>query len=103
MTTATKRGILAAVTAVVLLALGVGVGAVVGDALGIRTEAATQMTSAAPAETDIAAAVPPPRITAIDVPAGARFDAALDELKDAAADASEASGEASLTVVTGDG
>src|SRR3954454_22456845 len=103
MTKATKRGILAVVTAIVLLALGAGVGAVVGDALGIRTEAATQMSPAAPSATDIGAAVPPPRFTTVDAPQGARFDAALDELTDAAAGASETSGEASLTVVAGDG
>ena len=48
MTTATRRGVLAVVTIVVLLALGAGVGVVVGDALGIRTEPATQMDPAAP-------------------------------------------------------
>ena len=48
MTTATRRGILALITALVLLALGVvvgvvGAGVVVGDALGIRTESAERL------------------------------------------------------------
>lgn len=103
MTTATRRGILAIVTFIVLLALGVGVGAVVGDALGIRTESATQMSPAAPAGTDIPAFAPPPRFTNVDAPSGPRVDAALDELLGAAADASARSGEASLTVVAGGG
>ena len=36
MTTATRRAVLAVVTVVVLVALGAGLGLVVGDALGIR-------------------------------------------------------------------
>ncbi len=98
MTKTAKRGILAVVTAIVLVALGAGIGVVVGDALGIRTESATQMDPAAPTDTEIAAAVPPPRFTSLDAPDGPRYDAALDELRDAAADASATSGEASLSV-----
>ena len=70
MTKATKRGILAVVTIIVLLALGVGLGAVVGDALGIRTEPATQMEPAAPTAPDAAPAVPAPRFTTVDAPVG---------------------------------
>ncbi len=103
MTKATKRGILAVVTAIVLLALGVGLGVVVGDALGIRTEPATQMDPAAPEATEIVDAVAPPRFTTVDAPDGVRVDAALDELLDASSDASVRAGEASLTVVAGDG
>src|SRR5690554_3297982 len=40
MTTARRRGLLAVVTGVGLLALGAGVAVAVGDALGIRTEVA---------------------------------------------------------------
>src|SRR6185436_2752857 len=73
MTKATKRGILAVVTVIVLLALGVGLGIVVGDALGIRTDPASQMDPAEPTAAD------------------------------AAVDAPEQAGEASLTVVSGGG
>ena len=104
MTTATRRAILAVVTIVVLVALGAGVGVVVGDALGIRTEPATQMEPAPPV---VPAAEPrscPRReFTAIDAPQTVRVDVALDELADAAADASETAGAASLTVVAGTG
>lgn len=44
MTTATRRGILAAVTALVLLAIGIGAGVVVTDALGIRADLASNLT-----------------------------------------------------------
>src|SRR5207344_1255946 len=103
MTKATKRGILAVVTIIVLLALGVGLGAVVGDALGIRTEPATQMEPAAPTEPDAAPAVAPPRFTTVDTPVGPRYDAALDSLLEATADASYDAVDTSLTVVAGDG
>ncbi len=103
MTTARRRGILAVVTAVVLLAIGAGVGIVVGDALGIRTEPATQMTPAEPVVPDVAAAVAPPSFTAIDAPGGLRIDTALDELRDATAAAPQRAGEASLTVTAGTG
>jgi hypothetical protein len=98
MTTARRRGILAVVTAIVLLALGAGVAFAVGDALGIRTEPAAQMqpapaTVAAP--TDAAA---PPEIVALDVPTTVRVGVAVDELLDAVADAPKREGEASLTV-----
>ena len=76
MTLAMKRGILAVVTVILLLALGIGLGVVVGDALGIRTEPATQMEPAAPAAVDVAPAVAPPRFTTVDAPAGPRVDAA---------------------------
>ena len=103
MTKATKRGILAVVTIIVLLALGVGLGAVVGDALGIRTEPATQMEPAAPTTPDVAVAVPAPRFTTVDTPSGPRYDAALDSLLEATAEAPERAGDTGLTVVAGDG
>jgi hypothetical protein len=98
MTTATRRGTLAVVVAVILVALGAGLGVVVGDALGIRTEPATQMQPAAPQTPAVAAVVAPPEITTIDVPDGPRFEAAVQELQDAVAAAPERSGERALSV-----
>src|SRR4051812_29484258 len=103
MTKATRRGILAVVTCILLPALGLGVGLVVGDALGIRTESSEQMTPAAPVVPAITAAVAPPEFTAIDAPDTVRVDEAIIDLQDAVADASERAGAASLTVrVSGD-
>src|SRR6478735_5784160 len=103
MPTARRRGILAAVTALVLLAMGLGVGLAVGDALGIRTEPSTQMEPADPVVPAISQPVVPPAFTTIDAPGTARISAALDELSAATADAPGTSGEASLTVVAGEG
>jgi len=101
MATATRRGILAVVTAVVLLALGAGLGIAVGDALGIRTEPATQMQPAPAEPVAVAEAVAPPRFTALDVPPTVRVGVAIDELLDAVADAPVREGEATLTATTG--
>ena len=87
MSTARRRGMLAVVTAIVLLALGLGVGVVVGDALGIRPRPSTQMTPADPVVPEIAARRPAPRFGAIDAPDTPRVTLALHELTDAAADA----------------
>ncbi len=103
MTTATRRGILAVVTSIVLLALGLGLGVVVGDALGIRTEPAAQMEPAAPTEPDLGPPVAAPRWTTVDAPEGPRYDAALDSLLEATADAAQRGDETSLTVTAGDG
>src|SRR5690349_11196059 len=103
MTTARRRGILAVVTAIVLVALGAGLGVVVGDALGIRTEPAEQMSPAAPTAPDLGPAVPAPRWTTIDAPAGERYDAAIDSLLAATAGAPERGADASLVVVAGEG
>ncbi|WP_127476915.1 hypothetical protein [Microbacterium sulfonylureivorans] len=103
MTKATRRGILAVVTTVVLVALGAGLGVAVGDALGIRTEPAEQMSPAAPTVPDLGQAVPAPRWTGVEAPEGARYDAAIDSLLDATADAFEREGDTTLTVVAGDG
>lgn len=103
MTTATRRGILAAVTAVVLLAIGIGLGVVVGDALGIRTEPSEQMQPAAPTVPGVVAAVPAPTFTTVDAPSGPRYDAALESLLEATAEATAREGEVSLTVAAGDG
>lgn len=102
MTTARRRGILAAVTAIVLLAMGTGIAFAVGDALGIRTEPATQMQPAAPVVAAAAEAVAPPEITPVDVPDTVRVNVAMDELLGAVADASERAGAASLTVALAD-
>ncbi|MET0296845.1 MAG: hypothetical protein ABW024_05560, partial [Microbacterium sp.] len=98
MATATRRGILAVVTAVVLLALGAGIGVVVGDALGIRTEASAQMTPAEPVVPLVAATVPAPLISIGDVPDDPRIALAAETVKDAARAASETSGAATLAV-----
>ncbi|UOQ88224.1 hypothetical protein MUN74_13135 [Agromyces endophyticus] len=98
MTTAKRRGILAVITACVLVALGLGVAFAVGDALGIRTEPSEQMRPAAAAVPDVAAPVSPPEFTSLDVPDTVRFGVALDELRDAVADAPAREGEASLAV-----
>lgn len=98
MTTARRRGILAVVTAIVLLALGLGVAVVVGDALGIRTEPAEQMRPAAAAVSDVAEPVAPPEFTSFDVPDTERVSVAIEELTDAVASASARTGTASLSV-----
>jgi hypothetical protein len=98
MTQATRRAILAVVTGIVLLALGFGAAVVVGDALGIRSEPATQMQPAAPVVPTVADAAAPPSISSLDVPTTERVGVAVDELLDAVADAPERVGEASVTV-----
>ncbi|WP_314507926.1 hypothetical protein [uncultured Microbacterium sp.] len=103
MTTATRRAIVAVVTIVALVALGAGLGVVVGDALGIRTEPAAQMQPAAPVVPASTVAVLPPEFTQIDAPLTERVAVAVGELTDAVADAAGTAGAASLTVVAGDG
>ncbi len=104
MKTATKRGILAVVVSIVLISLGAGVGVVLSDALGIRTEPATQMEPAAPAVPVATTAVPPPLFTTVDdAQRDERVNVALEELSDAVADAPERAGEATLTIVPGTG
>ena len=98
MTTETRRGILAVVTAVVLIALGLGLGVVVGDALGIRTEPASQMETAAPTSVEVADPVAPPSLAQVRAPDTLRIDAALDELRDAIEVAPERQGTVALTV-----
>ncbi|MCC2033948.1 hypothetical protein [Microbacterium allomyrinae] len=99
MTQATRRGILAVITVIVLLALGAGLAFAVGDALGIRTEPAAQMQPAAAIVPDVADPVAPPDFVSLDVPATVRVGVAIDELLDAVADAPTREGEGSLTVV----
>ena len=97
MTTARRRGILAVVTAIILLALGAGVAFAVGDALGIRTEPSAQMEPQAPVVPAVADPVLPPSFT-FDAPETERVSVALEELTDAVTAASGTSGEAVLTV-----
>lgn len=103
MTLKTRRQIIAVVTAVLLVALGAGVGVVVGDALGIRTESSVQMRPAEPRAAAAADTVPPPAFGDIDAPESPRTEAALDELRAAVADAEERGADATLTVVAGEG
>lgn len=86
------------VTVIVLLALGAGVGVVVGDALGIRTEAATAMSPADPVVAEVGEAVPPPQVTVDGGLATARIKAAQTALDDAIAAAPETRGTASITL-----
>jgi len=102
MSSAVRRSILAVVTATVLLAVGAGVAVVVTDALGIRTEPAAQMQPQPPEVAPAIDVAPPPRFTTVDAPSGPRYDAALDELLDAVADAPRRGSDASLTVEAGD-
>lgn len=98
MTTARRRGILAVVTALVLVALSAGVAFALSDVLGIRTEPAEQMQpgpAQAPQRTSFTA---PPRLTSIDAPDTVRMGVALDELAAALAEAPTTEGEAALTV-----
>src|SRR5690606_6690088 len=99
MATARRRGALAVVTAVALVALSAGVAVAVSDALGIRAEPAEQMTpepAQAPQRTSFTA---PPALTSIQAPDTVRMQLALDELDTALADAENTEGEASLEVV----
>ncbi|MDR6905304.1 hypothetical protein J2X63_000990 [Agromyces sp. 3263] len=98
----TRRGLLAGVALTVLVALGAGVAVVLGDELGIRSEP-----SDVPSETLVAApetpAVTPPAFTDITAPATVRMGLAVDELRDAVADAGTTDGTSTLDVVVGDG
>ena len=109
MATATRRGILAVVTAIVLLALGAGVAVVVADALGIRTEPAARMEPAAPVVPAIEETGIPPTFSEIVAPDTVRVGLALQELDRATAEADPFGGSAAsavpatLTVVAGEG
>ncbi|MGN6220547.1 MAG: hypothetical protein ACTHNQ_13680 [Microbacterium sp.] len=99
MTTARRRGILAVVTAIVLVALGAGVALAVGDALGLRTEPSSQMQPRPAVAAAATPAVLPPDLTTVTAPDTERLGVAMDELRDAIADAAGTAGAASLTVV----
>ncbi|MFG6492151.1 hypothetical protein [Microbacterium sp. P03] len=102
MASAARRGIVVAVTFLVLVVLGAGVSFVIGDALGIRSEPAPQMSSAAVPPSAAASAVSPPRLT-VDAPEGVRTRLAIEELTDATASAGSTTGVATLTVTAGGG
>ncbi len=103
MATARGRGILAVVAGAVLVGLGAGVGVIVGDALGIRTEASAQMAPAAPVVPAIAESAAVPRIAEATLPDGERFAVAFEALQDAVAAAPSTGAEIALTVtMTGD-
>lgn len=99
MTTVTRRGVLATVTAIVLVALGVGVSAVVGDALGISATPSQQMSPAAPTVPVVAAPVAPPALV-VRAPDTVRMSTAIDELDQAEASVARRSG-AATTVTAG--
>ncbi|MFC9560815.1 hypothetical protein [Agromyces sp. NPDC056965] len=98
----TRRGILAGVALTVLVALGAGVAVVLADELGIRSEPSdipAEVLAAAPETPSIL----PPEFTAITAPPSLRMELAVDELRDAVADADATDGTATLDVVIGDG
>jgi hypothetical protein len=97
MSTRLRRPMTAAITFVLLLALGAGVAFVLTDALGIRSEA-SEVPSETSSVAQVSAAVPPPAFTAIDAPSTPRMDGAVQELTVAVLDASERVGETTLTV-----
>ena len=103
MTTARRPAWRAVVTAVVLLALGLGVALGVGSALGISAEPVDGMDAASPAVGTVAPAVPPPTIEVLDRPRTERTTVALDELSDAVASAPTRQGRATLTLRAGGG
>ncbi|WP_183501127.1 hypothetical protein [Microbacterium invictum] len=97
-----RRGLIALVTAIVLLALGAGVGVIVGDALGIRTEPAAAMTPADAVVPEVTEAVLPPEITVAGALKTARLNAARMELADAAESAGGTEGTATITLEISD-
>jgi hypothetical protein len=109
MAQAARRGIAAIVTLALLIGLGAGVGFVLSDALGIRTEPAAQMDPAPATVPDAGPESIPIPYTDIDAPATVRVDTALEELEAATAASDPFRGDgasvvgASLTVIAGDG
>lgn len=98
MITARRRALVAVVTGIVLVAMGLGVAYEVGDALGIRTEHAEQMQPAAPVAAPAAVAVAPPALGTISAPPSVRVGVALDELRSAVGAATTHAGTVSITV-----
>ncbi len=95
------RGVIALCLVAVLLAAGVGVSATISDALGIRTETAERMGAVAD-DTRTEDARVSPSITVVQMPDGARMDAAADELARVLASVDTA-GAATLQVSAGNG
>ncbi|MEJ3405526.1 hypothetical protein WDJ51_12355 [Rathayibacter sp. YIM 133350] len=95
------RPIVAGIAIVVLLVLGAGIASGVGDALGIRSEAA-DVPSERPHAAEPSAGVQPPTVTVTDAPATDRMNLALGELQHAIGEAPATTGAATLSVaVTG--
>ncbi|HET6968459.1 MAG TPA: hypothetical protein VFI44_09290 [Ornithinibacter sp.] len=103
MTTARGPARRAVVTAVVLLAIGLGVSLGIGSALGISAEPADGMAAVPPPVAAVAPAVPPPVLDVVGAPATERTRVALEELRDAVAAAPSRSGRATLTLAAGAG
>jgi hypothetical protein len=91
------------VTAVVLLAIGLGVALGVGSALGISAEPVDGMDAVSHPVGTVAPSVPPPTIEVLDRPDTERTSVALDELADAVAAAPARQGHATLTLHAGAG
>ncbi|KQO96938.1 hypothetical protein [Leifsonia sp. Leaf264] len=81
-----------------LLALGAGVASQVSDALGLQSEPSVGIPAENLTVAPATAIVLPPDFTAIDAPDDLRVSTAVDELRDAVADAGGTSGTATLTV-----
>ncbi|QIG43242.1 hypothetical protein G5V58_11175 [Nocardioides anomalus] len=101
MATTRRQRVLAPWVAVLLLALGAGVAAGVGQLLGISTEPAAQMTPPDPVVPEVGPVATNPRLE-VTAPNTVRFGVALDELR-AAQGATTPSGTASVTVTVGAG
>ncbi|MGW8481819.1 hypothetical protein ACWGJP_01675 [Microbacterium sp. NPDC055903] len=96
------RRILAIVVVLALLAAGFGAAMLIGDALGIRTEAAERMGGASDQAPDVGPAVAPPAIEVRGAPQTPMMDAAAEEL-DAAFAAIRTEGTATVTLAVGTG
>ena len=81
-----------------LLALGAGVASQVSDALGLQSEPSVGIPVENLTTAPSAAIVLPPEFTAITAPDDLRVSTAVDELRDAVADAGATSGSTTLTV-----
>ncbi|MGP3535627.1 hypothetical protein ACTU3I_12590 [Microbacterium sp. RD1] len=103
MATATRRGALAVVVAILLIALGAGAGFAVGDALGIRSEAAEVLEPRTGTPAPVAAPVAPPEFASVDAPDTERMGVALDALREAGASVDPVSPGPTLSVTAGTG
>ena len=97
-----RRGVLAGVASIALLAMGAGIGIAVGDVLGIRTEPAEVIPAPEATVPAVAEAIAPPEITVRDAPDTALMDAARQSLEKATDAAPHTAGTASVTVQISD-
>lgn len=95
-----RRGAIAIVVVLAVLATGFGVAFLVGDALGIRSVPAERMGASGPSDAAISPAVAPPLITVGSAPGTERMRVALDSLDEALAGRTP-EGAATLTVTAG--